>query len=152
MNRGYRLPMQIYGQEKTSKRGTSLCSITPIPVETGCFTAAHLSEAFGQKEQPAAATRSETKRDCVRQTEPNRDCCRTYLPVHSDRLSLAWYRVSAVYIASALALFPILWHCGIEMDTSLQERTVELQAVVVKFAGLQKRSPPPRAIVEGTCS
>jgi hypothetical protein len=45
--------------------------------------------------------------------------------------------VSAVYIASALALFPFLWHCGIEMDTPVRERTAELQAVVVKFAGLR---------------
>ena len=125
-------------KKKPSKRGTPLCSITPIPVETGCFTAAHLSEAFGQKVQPAAATRSETKRDYVRQTEPKRDCCpHISFPSNSDRLSLAWYRVSAVYIASALALFPILWHCGIEMDTPVQERTAELQAVIEKFAGLR---------------
>jgi hypothetical protein len=88
--------------------------------------------------QPAAATRSETKRDYVRQTEPMRDCCpRISFPTNSDRLSLAWFRLSAVYIASALALFPILWHCGIEMDSSVQERTAELQAVIVKFAGLR---------------
>jgi hypothetical protein len=34
-------------------------------------------------------------------------------------------------------LFPFLWHCGIEMDTPVQERTVELQALVMKFTGLR---------------
>jgi hypothetical protein len=112
--------------------------LPPIPVETGCCTAAHLSEAFGQKVQPAAATRSETNRAGARQTEPKRECCQhVSLPSNSDRRSLAWYRVGAVYIASALALFPILWHCGIEMDTPVQERTAELQAVIEKFAGLR---------------
>lgn len=74
----------------------------------------------------------------MRQTAPKRDCRpHVSFPTNSDRLSLAWYRVSAVYIASALALFPILWHCGIEMDTPVQERTAELQAVIVKFTGLR---------------
>ncbi len=74
----------------------------------------------------------------MRQTEPQRDCCPHILfPPNSDWRSLAWYRVSAVYIAWALALFPFLWHCGIEMDTPVQERTAELQTVIVKFVGLR---------------
>lgn len=74
----------------------------------------------------------------MRQTEPKRDCCpHVSFTSNSDRLSLAWYRVVAVYIASALALFPFLWHCGIEMDTPVEERTAELQAVIVKFVRLR---------------
>ena len=46
-------------------------------------------------------------------------------------------RFRAVSIASALASFCVLWHCGIEMDTSLRELTNELQALVVKFTGLR---------------
>jgi hypothetical protein len=34
-------------------------------------------------------------------------------------------------------MFRVLWHCGIEMDTSLRELTNELQALVVKFVGLR---------------
>ena len=34
-------------------------------------------------------------------------------------------------------MFRVLWHCGIEMDTSLRELTNELQALVVKFIGLR---------------
>lgn len=88
--------------------------------------------------QPAAATRSETKRDYRRQTEPSRDCSGRILSnLYYDCRSLAWYRVSAPCLASALALFSFLWHCGIEMDTPVPERTAELDALLVKFAGLR---------------
>jgi hypothetical protein len=34
-------------------------------------------------------------------------------------------------------MFVFLWHCVIEMDTSVSERTAELQALVVRFGGLR---------------
>ncbi|HEV2137004.1 MAG TPA: hypothetical protein VGR47_22490 [Terracidiphilus sp.] len=34
-------------------------------------------------------------------------------------------------------MFSFLWHCGIEMHTPVRERTLELDALVVKFVGLR---------------
>ena len=57
--------------------------------------------------------------------------------LYSDCLSLAWCRISATCLASALALFAFLWQCGIEMCPSVPERIAELQALVVRFSGLR---------------
>ena len=34
-------------------------------------------------------------------------------------------------------MFALLWHCGIEMDTPVPERTAELDALIVKFSGIR---------------
>ncbi len=100
-------------KKQPSKRGTPLCSITALPIETGCFTAAHLSEAFGRKVQPAAATKSKTERDYVRQTEPKRDYCpHVSFPSNSDHLESrlvsgkrGLYRFGSCIVFVSLALW-----------------------------------------------
>ena len=89
------------------------------------------SAAYGCNERRDEARPAETERAQSRWSAHRLSNLCTY------RQNLASYRVSATRLASALALFAFLWHCGIEMDTPVRERTVELDALVVKFIGLR---------------
>ena len=106
------------------KRGTSLSSITPKPIKTGRGPAATPLRGLRPERAAYGCKRGETKRDNARRTPSNgaqprrRDNAPLGAPL---RLELARFRV--VGIASALALFDILWHVIIAVDSRHEELT-----------------------------
>jgi len=136
MIRVYRLQMEIYERENTSKkRHLFMFHYSYEFFETGCLPAATPRLAFGREKR---SLRLQQKRAEPRLTETNRaQIAGTPLTPRDAGPNLTLDRFGSLNLALTLALFRLLWQCCIEMDTSLGGRTSELQALVVKFIGLR---------------